>query len=232
MTMNTLSRVQTQSQIKQSQIKQQESIVAPLPSAPFEPAINDSAAQRSGKFNTLVRGIMECLFDGTMLLTNDGELLYSNSDAARICQLLTTSTSNSTAPTETIPHSIWDSCKALIDSREVYPDRPVIIEDEIKTQELGTIRIRVRWFDADIKRLKNPCLLVTLEDQVKSAQYRALAEARKYRLTNRETDVWLLKREGYTYKEIASKLYISEDTVKKHIKNIHAKRDAIEWVEH
>ncbi|NJR40303.1 MAG: response regulator transcription factor [Leptolyngbyaceae cyanobacterium CSU_1_4] len=51
------------------------------------------------------------------------------------------------------------------------------------------------------------CLLVTLEDQSQSAQYRAIAESLKYGLTARETDVWRLKRAGCSYKEIASRLF-------------------------
>ena len=58
-----------------------------------------------------------------------------------------------------------------------------------------------------------------------------MAEAQKYNLTERETQVWVLKRAGYTYKVIAAKLHIAEDTVKKHIKSIHAKRDGAEWLE-
>jgi DNA-binding CsgD family transcriptional regulator len=35
----------------------------------------------------------------------------------------------------------------------------------------------------------------------------------------------LLRRANYTCKEIAAELYISLNTVKKHMKNIHAKRE-------
>jgi DNA-binding CsgD family transcriptional regulator len=67
-----------------------------------------------------------------------------------------------------------------------------------------------------------------LEDQHQVNKVRAIAEARKYGLTDREAQVWLLKRTGHSYKSIAAQLYIAEDTVKKHIKSIHAKRDAVE----
>jgi DNA-binding CsgD family transcriptional regulator len=101
------------------------------------------------------------------------------------------------------------------------------IEDEIKTDESGAIRIRAWWLESSL--MDQPHLFVTLENQHQSAEDRARVEARRYRLTDRETQVWSLRRAGYSYKAIAAELHIAEDTVKKHIKSIHAKRDAIEW---
>ena len=42
-------------------------------------------------------------------------------------------------------------------------------------------------------------------------------------LTNRETEILDFLAEGYLYKEIATELYISKETVKKHIHNIYNK---------
>jgi DNA-binding CsgD family transcriptional regulator len=168
-----------------------------------------------------LRGIMECLFDGTMLVSLSGELIYANSDARQICHALGAKASE-------VPAEIWKSCEALSVSLELYPDRPVIVEDELRFNDV-TVRLRVRQFEVEVNQALRSCFLVTLEDQAKSAQYRAMAEARKYGLTGRETNVWELKRAGYTYKEIAAELFISEDTVKKHVKNIHVKRNAIDF---
>jgi DNA-binding CsgD family transcriptional regulator len=46
-----------------------------------------------------------------------------------------------------------------------------------------------------------------------------------------EAEVWLLRRRHYTLKEIATELSISINTVKKHLKNIHAKREAVLYME-
>jgi DNA-binding CsgD family transcriptional regulator len=172
-----------------------------------------------------LQGIVESLMDGIMILSDRGEVIHANGYARQLCrQMLSAETVHSP-----LPPQLWRSCEALLESREMLPDQLVVIEDEIRIGESGTIRVRVRWLEE--KRLDRPYLLVALEDQVQSAQYRAIAEARKYGLTDRETDVWQLRRAGRTYKEIAAALYISEDTVKKHLKNIHAKRDASNWVE-
>jgi DNA-binding CsgD family transcriptional regulator len=70
----------------------------------------------------------------------------------------------------------------------------------------------------------HPYLLVTIEDRNQSTQNLAIADAKKYGLTRRETEIWLLRRANYSYKEIADKLCISINTVKKHLKNIHIKQ--------
>ncbi|NJR64460.1 MAG: helix-turn-helix transcriptional regulator [Leptolyngbyaceae cyanobacterium CRU_2_3] len=158
-----------------------------------------------------------------MILSEQGELTYDNSCARRICQHLLAKTSQTLVPAQ-----VWRCCQALIESRALYHPN-IIVEDEIQTDVGMTIRIRVRWLDPNhVDHL----LLVTLEDQQQSARHRAYAEAQRYGLTDRETEVWLLKRAGLTYKAIAAQLYIAEDTVKKHIKNIHARRDASQWLNH
>ena len=173
---------------------------------------------------TLLQGVVECLPDGIMIVTDRGELTYDNSCARQICLALRTDDSCADSNVD-VPSQIWRCCQALIESHTQY-QQAIVIEDEIQTAT-ATIRIRVRWLDPE--QLEHPLLLVTLEDQRQSAQYRAYTEAHRYRLTERETEVWLLKRAGMTYKAIAAKLHIAEDTVKKHIKNIHARRDAVQW---
>jgi DNA-binding CsgD family transcriptional regulator len=185
-----------------------------LPSSPIQ-RLEDSNL-------TLLQGVVEGLPDGIMILSDRGELTYDNSCARQICQQLLSKTSQTAVPAQ-----VWRCCQALIESRSHFIST-VIVEDEISTDSGSTIRIRVRWLDPH--NIEHPFLLVTLEDQQQSAQYRAYAEAQRYGLTDRETEVWLLKRAGLTYKAIGAKLHIAEDTVKKHIKNIHARRDAAQWV--
>ncbi len=67
-------------------------------------------------------------------------------------------------------------------------------------------------------------IVVTLEDCNSSSQNIAIADAKKYGLTKREAEVWLLRYANLPYKEIAQHLYITINTVKKHIKNIYAKQ--------
>jgi DNA-binding CsgD family transcriptional regulator len=124
-----------------------------------------------------------------------------------------------------VPKEIWRVCQALIDSRQSYGNQLVIMESEITTDESSAIRIRTRWFNLD--DAKHPHILVTLEDKNQSTQSLAIAEAKKYDLTPREAEIWSLRRANYSYKQIAAKLYITLNTVKKHVKNIRAKQELI-----
>jgi DNA-binding CsgD family transcriptional regulator len=117
----------------------------------------------------------------------------------------------------------------LIDSRDLFLDNKMIIESEISLDNLGAFRIRVRWLELD--ESEQPYLLVTLEDRLQSTHSAAIADAKKYGFTEREAEVWLLRQAKHSYKEIAAKLYITLNTVKKHMKNIYAKRQADIWVQ-
>ena len=167
----------------------------------------------------LLQGVLESFFDGILILTEQGELVQANNLAHQICEQLT----QGKPQPNSVPKEIWRVCQALIESRSLYHNQPVIIESEIKTDKLTTVRIRTRWLKLSVSQ--HPCLLVILEDRYQAAQNLALAEVDKYGLTPREAEVWLLRRRQYALKKIATELTISLNTVKKHLKNIHAKRE-------
>lgn len=190
----------------------------------------------SANLPSLIQCALESLMDGIMLLSAQGDLLFANNCAKRICyrfaETLTEYPSHQppshqkSSHPNSVPSQIWRSCQTLIDEGNSVSPHVLIIEDEIKTEGMGSIRIRAQWLQ--LKTIEGPCLLVTLEDRQQSAQHKAITEAQKYGLSERETQVWRLKQAGATYKTIASTLHISEDTVRKHIKSIHAKRDKVE----
>ncbi len=167
----------------------------------------------------LLRGILEGFIDGILIITAQGELVHSNKRAQEICQQLERVDSQ----TRLAPEEIWQVCQAVLDSNQTYGDRQVIIESEIKLEycdSQSSFRVRARWLELDDFQ---PCILVTLEDQTQSFQNMVFTEVAQYSLTSREQDVWSLRRAEYTYKEIASELCITINTVKKHLKNIRAK---------
>jgi len=105
----------------------------------------------------------------------------------------------------------------------------LIIESEVSIDSSLRYRIRTRWLNlSPDERL---FLLVTLEDRHQAAENIAIAEVKKYGLSPREAEVWLLRRANHSYKEIAGKLHIRCNTVKRHMKNIYAKQEAILWAE-
>lgn len=170
------------------------------------------------KQSSLLQAVLEGFIDGILVLTEQGEWLHANNCARQICQRLT----QSNAPSNLVPQEIWRACQALMEGFGVCSNKTALIEDEITIAATVTYRVRAQWLQ--LEDAERPCMLVTLEDRYQSIQSLAIAEAQKYGLTPREADVWLRYRANYTYKEIAAELYITQNTVKKHMKNIHAKR--------
>lgn len=183
------------------------------------------ACFQPSKQPSLLQAIIEGFVDGVLILTEQGEWIHANEFGRRICQQL----SQCTSPVNSVPQPIWHVCQSLIESRELFPEHRMIIESEIETDNAAVFRLRVRWLE--LGENDNPYLLVTIEDRHQSIQNAAIAEARKYGLTPREAEVWLLRKANYSYKEIADRLYITLNTVKKHMKNVYAKQQVNGWGE-
>jgi len=167
---------------------------------------------------TLMQGVLEGLTDGVLILSEQGEWIYHNYYAHCICQAL-----NQGKPVlKQVPAVIWRNCAALMESHEWYPNQPVVIESEIAIAPSQVYRIRVRWLM--LEDAQRPYLMVLLEDRHQSLQNQALAEAMLYDLTARQAEIWVLYRAGFTYQEIASELYITLNTVKRHLRDIRIKQ--------
>lgn len=162
--------------------------------------------------------VVEGLHDAILILTTKGELILQNISAVRICRQLRGGCSHANS----IPSAIWRLCESLLERIAIEPS--IIVSDEIAIDKSNIFRIRVRCLN--LERFNSPCFLVTIENLYESLKQAALAEVKKYELTHREAEIWCLYRVNYSYKEIAHHLHISLNTVKKHMKNIHAKRQA------
>ncbi len=171
----------------------------------------------------LVAAIENSTF-GLIIVSQNGTILHKNKLAHLLLKQMPCPSAKA------IPDILWHPCQSLIenqtDASAIFPaDYTIVLEDEIFTEH-GTIYMRVQWFDwDDTDCSRKNCFLITLENRQQSLAVIASHEAQRYGLTTREADVWRLKRMGNSYKEIASELYISENTVKKHLKNIYTKKD-------
>ncbi|EGJ33036.1 MULTISPECIES: helix-turn-helix transcriptional regulator [Moorena] len=180
--------------------------------------LEKSAPQVQQLDNGLLQGVLEGFIDGVLILNTQGDLVHSNETARVLCEQLTPNSKHFTV----VPKEIWRVCQALKESDEFYAHQSVIIDSEITTSHSTTFRIRARWLNLRISEQRY--IIVTLEDQRQSIHSIALAEVQKYGLTAREAEVWLLRRVNYSYKEIAAELFVTLNTVKKHMKNILAKQ--------
>jgi DNA-binding CsgD family transcriptional regulator len=173
----------------------------------------------------VLEAVLESFIDGVLILNQQGETVHANDCARRICQQL----SQGKSALNSVPQPIWRVCESLIESRDLFSDNKLIIESEINLDNSAMFRIRARWLE--LKDNEQPYLLVTLEDRLQSTQNAALTDVKKYGLTHREAQVWLLRQAKHSYKEIAAQLYITINTVKKHMKNIYAKQQSDLWVQ-
>lgn len=127
----------------------------------------------------LLQAAIEGFMDGIMIVTDQGEVIEANLRAREICCRLNPSLSHERQdPRETfllhpLPAQIWQVCQALVESRDRFPNYPVISESEIVLDNSVmsfTIRVRVRWLDPDFDSSREvyrqrPCMLVMLEDR-------------------------------------------------------------------
>jgi DNA-binding CsgD family transcriptional regulator len=181
--------------------------------------LNNQIFQDSTQFDPFVK-VVEYFVDGLLILTQQGQKIYANSRADKICQHFTQGKSIPTS----IPKEIWQPCQEVAKNYLASAHDPLSSEITISNQNLGLFRLRVQKFSLD-----NPdqfYLLVIIEDRHQSLQNLVKLDTYKYGLTRSEEKVWLLRTAKYTYKQIAATLCITLNTVKKHMKNIHAKRQA------
>jgi DNA-binding CsgD family transcriptional regulator len=168
----------------------------------------------------LLRAVVESWIDGILILTEQGQWVEANTAAQHICEQL----SQSQTQPSLVPDQIWKICQEFIQTRQLFPGQPTVLESDL-TVEGYVLRLRVRWFA--VEETERPYLMVILEDRYQSNLNRAIAEVDQYHLSPREAEVWLLYRTNHTYKEIAQELYISLDTVKKHLKSIRNKQQGV-----
>lgn len=173
----------------------------------------------------LLQAAIENFVDGILILTEQGEWVYANTQAHRICHQL----SQYRLQPNTVAQEIWRVGQSLVESHQMFRDRNIMIESKIATDSSVTYRIRARWLeltksDAYTGLSQGSFVLVTLEEQYQATQNRVFNPINRYGLTRREAEVWLLRQANHSYKEIADKLYITLNTVKKHLKNIYAKQ--------
>lgn len=164
--------------------------------------------------------------DGVLILNHQGDIVFSNAYASQICQKLLEE-SPTTAP---IAEEIWQLYQVLKQAHggAIAPHQLALLEGEFYTGSNHDIRVRVQTLT--LEQVEGISILIVLEDKQETVRRAVNAEIKKFQLTPREAEVWLWRRAGLTYNEIAEKLVVTIDTVKKHLKNIYAKRDATPWV--
>ncbi len=166
--------------------------------------------------NVFLQGILEGFTDGILILSGQGEVIHANRHMYQIVAHLTPSDFELCR----LNQEIWRIHQATIDLGDLCADRPIIIESNMPTISLGILQIQARQFQ--LVTFPSALVLVTIQDQ--RLQKRVpLSDVQECGLTPREIEIWAFRQANYSYAEIAAQLFISINTVKKHLKNVYAK---------
>lgn len=185
------------------------------------PPLRSYSFSRDHERSVLPQEAVENLIDGVIILTEHGELIYTNDCARRILRQF----NPSTLSPRSVPGEIWHICQTLVKSRHLFPNQYWSLESKMFVNSSVVLNVHARWLN--LETVDVPCLLLSLRDQYQYIKDIATEESQKYKLTSREQEIWLLHRANYTYKQVASELCITPNTVKKHMKNIYIKQKTL-----
>lgn len=161
--------------------------------------------------------LFESLLDGILIAT-ETELIIANDAARQICTVLWHRVQSEGRSPLQVPTDLWQVCQLVTTG---HTAKLTVQDGEYFVEPRQQIRMRSHWMT--LAEGDRPYLLVILEDQDGLRRRAARAEARRFRLTQRETEIWELHRTGHSRQEIADICYITLETVKKHLKSARAK---------
>lgn len=169
---------------------------------------------------------------GFLLLDAQGHLLQSNPKARSLCKTLRSAAPRPPAHPapgplkEPLPEAIEKIAHCLIESRQLFPERPIQLQDDIFRGDQTRIRIQAEWIT--LADQQPPYMVVVLADLTEVAHQRARLDVFRYQLTPREAEVWQLSLQGLSYRQVGQELVISINTVKRHMKRIYEKRELLQ----
>jgi DNA-binding NarL/FixJ family response regulator len=149
----------------------------------------------------------------------NNRLVYFNEEALEMVPELQTISKG--GKKQNIPKAISNLCKELKESRRIGgPDQKMKVSHNLlKSKTLSPYSMRA-FFMGGMKD-KNPThIMVLLERIIEKHEIDFEKVQKEFKISRRELEVVRLICAGLANKEISEKLFISEYTVKDHIKNI------------
>jgi len=172
--------------------------------------------------HSFLESFLESFSDGVLILSRDGELLHANNSIYNIIESYASLLAQTTLLNQEISHLY----RLIIDSPECYQQFPGFVVSDIRLTRSSILKLKAKQLR--VAAYPQPLLWFSIEDQRASLNAQTLVEAEKYGLSDRESEVWRLRKAHCTYSEIAALLFISINTVKKHLRNITSKVELYE----
>lgn len=159
---------------------------------------------------------------GVLIIGTDNRLLYANREAMDMLPALHDCTRNDVMTPTTIPPAITDLCDRLGNTHHAdTPHQREVPACEIVDPEAGLpCSLRAFYVGAIDEGEQARHIMVLVERIIEKREVDYTRVKGDYGLTKRETDVLRHICGGLTNREIAEKMFISEYTVKDHIKKI------------
>ncbi len=165
--------------------------------------------------------LLEANVSGALVLTENHTIVYIDAGAQKILGRLNQHRDQA----DPLPVEVWCVAQALVENQSLFPESDWRIESRLIVDLSTILHVQGRWLQ--LADCDHPYRLLLFLESERSLKEKALSEAQQCKFTAREVEVWLLYRANHTYQQIADKLYITLNTVKKHMKSIHAKRRAV-----
>jgi DNA-directed RNA polymerase specialized sigma24 family protein len=187
----------------------------------IDDSIEQESIQSLSRSHDFQKQLMEFMKEGVVVVSSQLNLIYLNLQAKQIYTMLGESLDRS----EKLTNAIVNISRRFRESQE---QNISIVECQLTSAQ--KIRIRAcrlpdEWKGVLVEAPSDyPYLLIFLEDRSAGFQEDLKIEQIKYKLTEREVEIWQLLLQAYSYQEIANSLQISLNTVKFHAKNIYNKK--------
>ena len=168
---------------------------------------------------------------GIIVLSASMQLLHMNRQASELSKLINAaeqSQGNRKSAHGVLPTALTELCGEIIKALHVRTEAKDWEQFEIKRVAGNPEKpILLRGFGLpDRGGVQHARLVVTLEELARRQQLNTDQAREKFQLTNREQSVIEHLAKGWTNKEIANALEITEQTVKEHIKHIMRKTNS------
>lgn len=168
---------------------------------------------------------------GIVVLSSSMQLLHMNRQAAELSKLINMA-ENGGAPAKSaqgvLPSALTELCTEVLKALQVRTEAKDWEQFEIKRIAGNPNQpVLLRGFGLpDRGGIQYARLVVTLEELGRRHQLNTDQAKERFQLTNREQSVVENLAKGWTNKEIANALKITEQTVKEHIKHIMRKTNS------
>lgn len=168
---------------------------------------------------------------GIVVLSSSMQLLHMNRQAAELSKLINMA-ENGGAPAKSaqgvLPSALTELCTEVMKALQVRTEAKDWEQFEIKRIAGNPNQpVLLRGFGLpDRGGIQYARLVITLEELGRRQQLNTDQAKERFQLTNREQSVVENLAKGWTNKEIANALKITEQTVKEHIKHIMRKTNS------